>query len=453
MSEAPAPDDLGFSLPQPARSSRLVVVLVVAGIAGAAFAFGYLRRSGAAGGAAGGAGGEAGPVRVEVVKPAKLAGDRALDLPGVARPLEETRIYPRVSGYVRRWAVDIGDKVTAGQLLAEIDAPEVDAQLAQAKAQLAQARAAVGQTLAQRDLSKANAERIATLSGQQLVSKAQVEQAAAQAATDEANLAAAHSAVAAQEANVRRLGELAAFARVTAPFAGTVTTRSVDRGSLVSEGNATPMFTVVATDPVRVFIDVPQSIAPSVKPGIAVTILVRELGDKKLEGTVSRAAGALDPELHTMTTEVRVPNPDGALLPGMYVRAQLKLPVPAPVFEIPATSLYSDSQGLRVAVVGADSRIKLVPITIERDTGSTLHVATGLTGGERILKLALPWLPAGSLVEAVSPPPPPSPAAGSAASGSASAAGSARVLLHSPTIGRPCRTPAAAAGSVTATRS
>ena len=422
MSEAPAPDDLGFTLPPPTRSSRLVVVLAVAGIAGAAFAFGYLRRSGAAGGGEAGAG-ERGPVRVEVVKPVKLAGDRALDLPGAVRPLEETRIYPRVSGYVRRWAVDIGDKVTAGQLLAEIDAPEVDAQLAQARAQLAQARAAIGQGLAQRELSKANAERIATLSGQQLVSKAQVEQATAQAATDEANLAAAQSAVAAQEANVRRLGEQAAFARVTAPFAGTVTTRSIDRGSLVSEGNATPMFTVVAIDPVRVFIDVPQSITPSIKPGIAVTIIVRELGDKQLAGTVARTAGALDPELHTMTTEVRVPNPEGALLPGMYVRAQLKLPVPVPVFEIPATALYSDSQGLRVAVVGPDSRIQLAPIMIERDTGSTLHVATGLTGDERILKLALPWLPAGALVEPVSPPPPPpSPASGS---GSAAASGSA----------------------------
>lgn len=424
MSNQEAPEDLGFSLPPPARSSRLVVGLAVAALAGGAFAIGYVRHIQARGHVP--TFGEGRPVRVEVVRPARLAGDRALDLPGTVRPLEETRIHPRTSGYVRRWLVDIGDKVTAGQLLAEIDTPEIDAQLAQARAQLAQARAAVAQATAQRDLSKANAARYTTLSDQQLVSKAQVEQAAAQAQTDEANVAAAQSNVVGQEANLRRLGELVAFAKVTAPFAGTVTTRSVDRGTLVTEGNSTPMFTVVATDPVRIFVDVPQSIAPSVRPGIAAVVTARELGDRKLAGAVARAAGALDPELHTMTTEIRVPNPDGALLPGMYVRVQLKLPVLAPAFEIPATALYSDAQGLRVAVVDEGSRLRLVPITIERDTGATLHVATGLTGDERVVKLALPGLPAGSPVEVVAPPTPPPPAAGSAApAGSAAAAGSA----------------------------
>jgi membrane fusion protein (multidrug efflux system) len=418
-----APEDLGFSLPPPARSSRLRVGLVVAALAGGAFAFGYARHRHALGDVP--AAGSGRVVRVEVVRPALLAGDRALDLPGTVRPLEETQIYPRVSGYVRRWLVDIGDKVTAGQLLAEIDTPELDAQLAQARAQLAQARAAVIQASSQRDLSRSNAARVETLSDQQLVAKAQVEQAATQAQTAEASVAAAQSNVAGQEANLRRLGELVAFAKVTAPFAGTVTTRSIDRGTLVSEGRATPMFTIVATDPVRIFVDVPQSIAPSVRSGVPATITVRELGDRKLEGTVARAAGALDPELHTMTTEIRVPNPDGALLTGMFVRAQLKLPAPARAFEIPATALYSDAQGLRVAVVDADSRVRFVPITIERDTGATLHVATGLSGDERVLKIALPWLPAGATVE-VAPPPPAPPAAAAGAAGSGSAAGSAR---------------------------
>jgi membrane fusion protein, multidrug efflux system len=412
MSENEAPEDLGFTLPPPARSSRLRVALAVAAVAGGAFAIGYLRHRQALGDVP--APGAGRPVRVEVVRPALLAGDRALDLPGTVRPLEETRIYPRVSGYVRRWLVDLGDKVTAGQLLAEIDTPELDAQLAQARAQLAQARAAIGQATAQRDLSKANAARFGTLSDQQLISKAQVEQATAQAQTDEASVASAHSAVAGQEANVRRLGELAAFARVTAPFAGTITTRSIDRGTLVTEGNTTPMFTVVAIDPVRVFVDVPQSIAPSVRSGIAATVTVRELGDRKLEGTVARSAGALDPALHTMITEIRVPNPDGALLPGMYVRAQLKLLVPAHTLEIPATALYNDAQGLRVAVVGADNRIRFAPIAIERDTGATLHIATGLTGDERVLKIAIPWLAAGAVVEVASPAAPAAASGGQA---------------------------------------
>jgi len=421
MSSDVPPEDLGFSLPPPARSSRVRVAIVVALLAGSAFVVGYTRHRQALGDVPA-PGGPGRAVRVEVVKPVALANDRALDLPGTVRPLEETKIYPRVSGYVRRWLVDLGDKVVAGQVLAEIDTPELDAQLAQARAQLAQARATVGQATAQRDLSKVNAARFATLSDQQLVSKAQVEQTATQAQTDESTLAAAQSNVAGQEANVRRLGELAGFAKVTAPFAGTITMRSIDRGSLVSEGNATAMFTVVATNPVRIFVDVPQSIAPSVRSGIAAVVGVRELGDRKFEGAVARAAGALDPELHTMKTEIQVPNPDGALLPGMYVRARLKLPVPQRVFEIPATALYSDAQGLRVAVVDGDSKVKLVPIVIERDTGATLHVASGLEGDERVLKIAIPWLPAGSVVEVA--PSAAGATGGSAAGGSAAAGGS-----------------------------
>jgi RND family efflux transporter MFP subunit len=415
-------EDLGFSLPPAARSSRLRVALAVAVIVGGAFAIGYARHRQARSDVPAADAGRG--VRVEVVRPVLLAGDRALDLPGTVRPLEETRIYPRVSGYVRRWLVDIGDKVTAGQLLAEIDAPELNAQQAQAQAQLAQARAAVVQATSQRELSKSNAARVASLAEQQLVAKAQVEQATTQAATDEASLASAQSNVIGQEANVRRLGELLGFAKVVAPFAGTVTTRTIDRGALVTEGNSTPMFTIVATDPVRIFVDVPQSVATSVRPGLGATIMVRELGDRKVEGTVARAAGALDPELHTMTTEIRVPNPDGALLTGMFVRAQLKLPVPARTFEIPATALYSDAQGVRVAVVDAESRVKLVPITIERDTGATLHIAAGLTGEERILKIAIPWITPGTAVEvAATPATPATPAAGSSAGSAAAAAG------------------------------
>lgn len=392
MSEPTPPDELGFS-----RSSRVVVAIAAAAVIGGAFAFGYSRHQKAHGQVPIAGGDRA--IRVEVVAPVELSSDRALELPGTIRPLEETRIYPRISGYVRRWLVDIGDQVTAGQLLAEIDAPELAAQLAQARALLAQARATVKQAIAQRDYSKSNSARYSSLSDQQLVSRAQVEQTSAQAQTDEANVAAAQSNVAAQEANVRRLTELAGFARVVAPFAGTVTTRSIDRGALVSEGNATPMFTIAALDPVRVFVDVPQTIAPSVRSGTAATISVREYAGRTFTGAVTRAAGALDPELHTMTTEIRVPNGDRALLPGMYVQAQLTLPAPRKVLEIPATALYNDAQGLRVAVVDAQSRIRFAPITIERDTGRTLHVATGLAGGERVVKIAIPSITEGALVE------------------------------------------------------
>ena len=192
---------------------------------------------------------------------------------------------------------------------------------------------------------------------------------------------------------MRRLLELQGFAKVTAPFAGTITARTIDRGTLVGDGGATPMFTLVATDPVRIFVDVPQSVAPSVhdrhRRGDHACASTR---GRTFAGKVTRSAGALDPELHTMSTEIQVPNADSALLPGMYVQVALTLPVPHRVLEIPATALYSDAQGTRVATVDAQNKIKFVPITIERDTGATLWIATGLTGDERIVKIAVPSL-------------------------------------------------------------
>jgi RND family efflux transporter MFP subunit len=286
----------------------------------------------------------------------------------------------------------------------EIDTPELDAQLSQARAQLAQAQAAVKQVAAQRDYSRSNTQRFETLADQKLVSKSQVEQTQAQASTDEASVASAQSNVVAQQANVRRLVDTQAFSRVVAPFSGRITTRNIERGDLVSETKTTELYTIVAIDPVRVFVDVPQTVVASVQAGAAATLLVRELPGRKFIGKVTRFAGALDPDLHTMTTEVQVPNPDGALMPGMYVQAVLTFPVPHRVIEIPATALYSDAQGLRVAVVDAQQKLHFVPITIERDTGATLLVATGLTGDERIVKIAVPGVLEGDPLEVTAAP-------------------------------------------------
>jgi RND family efflux transporter MFP subunit len=303
---------------------------------------------------------------------------------------------------VKKWLVDIGDKVTAGQLMAEIETPDVAAQLLQARAQLLQAQAAVKQTIAQRDYSKANAARTVSLADQKLVSQSTVEQTQAQAGTDAANVAAAEANVNAQEANVRRLVELEGFSKVTAPFAGVVTQRQIERGALVGAGTTTdqsPLYTLVAIDPIRVFVDVPQTVAPSVKAGNDAAITVREFPGRTFAGKITRAAGALDPDLHTMSTEIQLPNADGALMPGMYVAAALTLPVPHRVLELPATALYNDSSGLRVATVDAHDHIKYVPITIERDNGATLWIATGLTGDERIVKIAVPSLLDGDPVD------------------------------------------------------
>ena len=398
------PDDLGFELPPPAQSSWLKILLIAVVVVGGVFAIGYVKHQKARGGTPIAAT-DTGPLRVEVFAAKELSSDQALALPGSVRPLEEAKIYSRSQGYVRKWLVDIGDKVKEGQLLAEIDTPELDAQLAQARAQLAQARATVKQSQAQRDFAKSNSARYEGLADQKLVAKAAVEQLQAEAATGDANVAAAESNVVAQEANVRRLQELQAFAKVSAPFAGTITSRSVDRGTLVGEGGSTPMFTLVATDPVRIFVDVPQTVAPNIRVGTDAAVTVREYAGRTFSGKVTRTAGALDPELHVMSTEVQVPNTDSALLPGMYVQVAINLPVPHRVLAVPATALYSDAQGLRVATVDAQQRIKFVPITIERDTGAMLWIATGLTGDERILKIAVPTLLDGDAVEIAAPPP------------------------------------------------
>jgi RND family efflux transporter MFP subunit len=184
-----------------------------------------------------------------------------------------------------------------------------------------------------------------------------------------------------------------------APFAGTVTARSVERGALVSAGNGTPLFKVAALDPVRVFIQAPQDVAPSIRAGAAAKVTVREFPGRIFEGKVARAAGALDPTTRTMTTEVRVPNPKGELLPGVYAQVALALPVPHKTYEIPATALMNDAAGLRVAIVDVTGAIRLVPVTIERDTGATFLIASGLDGTERVVKLAGPELTDGRKVD------------------------------------------------------
>ena len=396
------PEDLGFELPPPANASRGRVLVVVVVLVAGAFAFGWSQHKKTRGDSVA-AGGDGGAVRVDVMKPKALDSNEGLVLPGVVRAREEAKIYPRTAGYVKRWLVDIGDKVTEGQLLAEIEAPDVDAQLAQARAQLAQAQAALLQAKAQAEYSKANADRNVTMAQQQLIAKATLEQAVSQQKVDAATVVADEANIAAMDANVRRLAEMVSFQKVTAPFAGTITSRTIDRGNLVGDtttaSTATPMFTLVATDPVRVFVDMPQTVAPSVHRGGDAIVTVREFAGKKFPGKITRAANALDPDLHVMSTEIDVPNEDGTLLPGMYVQAQLTLAVPHRVVEIPSTALYSDSQGIRVAVVDAHGKAHFVPIGIERDTGATLWVATGLTGDEKLVRIAVPTLSEGDPVE------------------------------------------------------
>ncbi len=412
----PAADDLGFDLPGPTSVSRgkLVGIAAVGGVAvAAAFLFGYLPKHHAKAELAEGAQEEtAAAPRVEVISPKVVTSDHALVLSGSVRPLEETVIYPRANGYIAKWLVDIGDKVKENQLLAEIETPELDQELDQARAQLAQAAAGVTQADANRQFSNANLERFKQLVPAGVASQQDLDKTQAQSVVDEAGVKVAKSTVAVQEANIRRLLQLKGFAHVTAPFAGTITQRNTERGALVSAGNGTPLFKVSITDPMRVFIQVPQDVAAGVKVGTEAKVTTREYAGHAFTGTVARSAGALDQTTRTMLVEVRVPNPKNELLAGMYGEVALTLGSVHQVYEIPATALLNDAKGLRVAIVDAENKLRLVPITIERDTGATVQVASGLDASARVVKISSADMVDGKAVQvrAAAPAPAPAPA-------------------------------------------
>lgn len=402
-----AEDDLGFELPPPTKVSSkrglLIGGVVIAALV-ALFLVGFLpkllgrheleKEFSAEAGAA---------PRVEVIQPKVLTTDRAMVLPGTAQPLEDTVLYPRVAGYVKKWNVDLGDDVKEGDVLMEIDTPELDAQLEQGRAQLAESEASVIRAKSAVSVSTTMAERYKTLAPAGIASQQDFEQRQGQADVDTASVGVATANVAAAQANVRRLQQTKGFTKVIAPFSGRVVQRFVERGMLVNAGTTNPLYRIQNTDPIRVFINVPQDVAPSVKTGAEAVVTVREFAGKEFKGQVSRSAGSLDEVSRTMTTEVRVPNPEHELLSGMYVQVALNLPVPHRLLEVPATALYTDSKGTRLAVVDAQNTVTMRKVVIERDMGSSLQISTGLEGDERIVKLASSALDDGVKVEIMQP--------------------------------------------------
>ncbi len=393
--------DLGFDLPPPAKiSGTRAAALVVAGVTlvSAAFVVGWLPKKRARQELETATKVEsAALLRVTAAPPKVLSSDRSMVLPGSMKPLEEASIRTRANGYVRRRLVDIGDKVEAGALLLEVDTPELDQQLDQARAQLAQATAALAHAQASRDYAKSSLSRREKLAPTGVTSVDEVEKSRAEASVAESSVAVAQANLDAQSANVRRLTQEKSFARVVAPFAGTVIARAVEKGALVNP--SVELFKIATTDPMRVLIEVPQDVAPSIKNDIPAKVTVREFAGRAFEGKVARFASALDSQSRTMTTVVHVPNPKGELLSGMYAQVELSLPMPHRVLEVPSTALLNDAHGTRVAVVGPDGRIHLAPIVIERDTGPTIQISTGITETDRVVKIASADLVEGRQVE------------------------------------------------------
>jgi RND family efflux transporter MFP subunit len=400
--EIPVEDDLGFVLPEAARPGAarmtLLIALVALVIAGAFF-FAYLprREQGAALARSTKLAVDAAP-SVDVVAPKSVPSVRPITLPASLQPLAETVLYPRANGYVERFNVDIGDQVKEGQLLALIDTPELDQQLDQARAQLLAAEASLGQAQARSDYAKTSLERYQRLRPAGVASQQELDEKQSDEKVSVANVGAAVASVEVGKADVRRLMQLKSFARVTAPFAGIITSRTVEVGALLSAGNSTPLFRLSATDPMRVFVQVPQDLSVAVKKGAAASVTLRAYPGRSFDGVVARTAGALEPSTRTMLTEVRLPNPKNELLPGMYAEASIALSGAHTMYELPATALFNDSKGLRVAVVDADDTVRFRKVVLERDAGTILEISSGVNGDERVIKLASAALVEGSKV-------------------------------------------------------
>ena len=334
---------------------------------------------------------------------------RELRVPGGLVAVKQTMVYARASGYVRKWYVDIGATVHAGDVLADLDTPELDQQVQQARASLSQKLAALKQAEASNEYLQVTARRQNTLFKEQLISQQAADQANSQASVGEANVAAAKGDVAAQEANVRQLEQLVAYGRVVAPFAGTITHRFIDVGSLVNAGAAQggSLFQLQATNPLRAVVQIPQTYAPSIHVGAAAKIAVRQYTGRTFSGTVTHTAGALDPTTRTLTTEIEVQNAAGELFPGMYADVILPVAVSHPIVRIPSSAVIYDATGVHIAVVDDRSRVHLVVVQPGRDNGTEVEIVDGLRGGERVIVSPPAGLSNGMEVQLVSQGAPP----------------------------------------------
>ena len=297
-----------------------------------------------------------------------------LVLPANIEAVHQTTLFARATGYITRWLVDIGDTVTEGQLLAEIAAPELDQELAQTQHELQQAQANY-------EIARVTASRWEQLWQKQVVSKEEND-------TDQAAYHAAEATMNADKANVERLAALEAFKNVTAPFAGRITARLIDIGTLVSAGSGsagTTLYQIAQTNPLNIFVDVPQSNAPDIHEGLAAKLLVEEYPNRDFEARVVRTAAALDPASRTLNTELQVPNDDGALYAGMYAHVKFTLSDGNGPIIIPANAFVLTSEGSQVATLTKDNRIHWQKIQVGRDFGTEMEVLSGLEDGAPVV--------------------------------------------------------------------
>jgi membrane fusion protein (multidrug efflux system) len=333
---------------------------------------------------------------VKVVSPGNAPASQELLLPGAVMPYADTSVYARTSGYVQHWTSDIGAKVKAGQLLATIETPELDAQLQQARADGATAQA---------NYNYANTtwQRWQQMLQTQSVSQQDADSKMAEMQAKRAMLASA-------QANVARLMEMASYEKVTAPFDGVITVRNVDVGALVTAGGtpgltapANELFHIAQTDMLRTFTDVPQNDAGFVSAGTQVYLTTQQYPGRQFPARVARSSDVIDPSSRTMRVEVDVDNKDGALRPGAYVQVHLALDTAHPALELPVSALLFRPTGVTVAVVGDNNQVALKTVTISRDFGTYVEIATGLAPTDRVIDNPSDAITAGETVRVIAP--------------------------------------------------
>jgi len=377
----------------------LLFALLIAGVLAALWFTGYLPKVSRERNLVSAAGETASTLPQVTVARVRMAPSTAdLVLPGNIMPIMEAVINARASGYVRHRQVDIGDHVTKGQLLAELEAPELDKQVGQAEASVSQAKSVLAgaqdnlqQAQARQKLSKVTADRWKTLVQKGVVSRQESDQKDADLEVQQATVRSAESAIHAAEDNVRaseanlsRLREMQSFLKITAPFDGIVTARNIDVGALISAGSGTPLYKMAQTNVLRITLDVPQSNAPFIKVGLPAEVTLQELPGQTFRGRVARTANALDLSTRTLPTEVQVENQGGVLLPNMFAQVKLIQVGSAPVVLIPGDALVVRQAGTMVAVV-EQGRIRFQMVEVGRDSGATTEVRSGLKGDELVV--------------------------------------------------------------------
>ncbi|MET0660084.1 MAG: efflux RND transporter periplasmic adaptor subunit [Steroidobacteraceae bacterium] len=328
---------------------------------------------------------------VAVVTPVNAGSAVHLELPGRLEAQSRAPLYARVSGYLKSWSADIGTPVKAGQVLAVIEAPDLEQQLLQAQADYASAKANAA-------LAASTAKRWQSMLGRDSVSKQEVEEKAGDLEAKEALANAAR-------ANVDRLRTLLNFTRITAPFDGVVTARRTDVGALINEGggSGSELFVVSDTSRLRVYVDLPQVYAARLSATAAAFIAVPEHPGKTYPAKVEGFSGAVNAATGTTLVQLSVNNDDGELLPGGFANVSVELPQARPTLQVPASALIFDQEGTRVAIVGANDRVELKPITIARDNGATIDIDTGLEPNDRVIDAPPDGLLSGSAVRVLQP--------------------------------------------------